>query len=114
MILIYDFVAVLDEIRYMSQPHRTFGMERQACERWLELIAEPLICGTGSGPAKQQQYHRFVKVVAQLFRANMGAELAFRLELAVRSWSEFELDPDVMQAIVCRIHEQIKLTAWAA
>lgn len=77
-----------------------FDLDRQVTEDALAAISEPLLRAGREPAPRLQQYRWFLRELAGVLREREGWDLAFELELLLRRWAGFGLNPRRMQLLV--------------
>ncbi len=103
-----ETVRVLDEIRNSEEPYPVFGEDPALVEADLARFTQLLLEGAGLARITVMQYLWYVRELARVFRTRTGRELAFQLELVMRKWRAFGLEPNTMQFIFREIHCRLK------
>jgi len=95
----------LDEIRRSTEPTPVYGL---APDRALELfrqLTEPMFEGAALPKAMLMQLRWYVSELSRLFRTRYGYALSFQLELSLRKWRDYGVEPNTLQFVlteVCR------------
>ena len=84
-----------------------YGQEQELCEHVLRRIVDPLLEQAGMELCRVDQYHWFLRELAKLFRTRHGHDLSFSIELVMRKWSGFGLEPRVMGFLLCLILREL-------
>lgn len=103
-----ETVAVLDEIRHSTEPCLAYGLKPEQCEQVFKEITEPMLVGAALPMVILNQFRWYVRELTKLFRTKAGLDLAFNLELCMRKWLSFGLEPNTMQFLFCEIHRRLK------
>ena len=92
--------ATLDRIRHNSKALSIYEMPADLAEVAVWELGKVLV-GNQHLPAIQQHAYRwFLREVARLMRTKTGWDLALELEICMRKWVAYKLDPLLMQALV--------------
>ena len=100
--------AVLKEIQRSTEPTAAYALDPEPAEELLKSITEPMIGGAALPKVTLQQMRWYVRDLSGAFRTRYGYALASQVELAMRRWAAFCLDPDIMQSLLCAVIEQLK------
>ena len=93
--------------RESNGPCVLFGQEQELCEHVLRRIVDPLLDQAGMAMCRVDQYHWFLREMAKLFRTRLGHDLTFSIELCMRKWVGFGLEPKVMGFLLCLILREL-------
>jgi hypothetical protein len=56
---------------------------------------------------QQNAYRWYLRELSKLLRTKTGWDLALELEIALRKWAAYRLDPELLQALMCDCYEHI-------
>jgi len=93
----------LDAIRHSDEPSPVYGLESDRAIELLREVTEPMFEGAALPAAVLMQVRWFVLELARLFRTRYGYALAFQLELLLRKWHDFGVEPNTLQFIVTEV-----------
>ncbi|MBM3313836.1 hypothetical protein FJY70_04500 [candidate division WOR-3 bacterium] len=99
--------AVLDEIRAGAK-NPLYGTAPATASAELKRLVVPLLEGSGLPRLAIMHYGWFLREVALLWRSRTGRDLAFYLELCIRKWVGFGLEPNTLQFFVCELFQRLK------
>ena len=102
-----DVIVVLEEIRAGAE-NALYGAAPAASEELFHRHVESLLEGAGLPVLQVIHYRWFLRELARLWRTRKGRDLAFHLELCIRKWVGFGLEPRTLQFLVCEAHERLK------
>ncbi len=97
----------LDEIRGTDAPSAVYGLEPAKAEALLRQLTEPMFEGASLPMAVVMQLRWFVLELAKVFRTRVGYALAFQLELVLRKWRDYGVEPNTLQLVLCEVWRQI-------
>ena len=93
----------LDEIRRSTEPTPVYGL---APDRALELfrqLTEPMFEGAALPKAVLMQLRWYVSELSRLFRTRYGYALSFQLELSLRKWRDYGVEPNTLQFVMVEV-----------
>jgi hypothetical protein len=85
---------LLARVRASPSPERVFGLESAAADAMARGAIDPLIEGAALPLPKLNQYRWFVSELCRLMRTKSGPDLAFCMELLLKKWLGFGLEPN--------------------
>jgi len=97
----------LDAIRHSDEPSPVYGLESDRAIELLREVTEPMFEGAALPAAVLMQVRWFVLELARLFRTRYGYALAFQLELLLRKWHDFGVEPNTLQFIVTEVARHV-------
>jgi hypothetical protein len=92
--------ATLDRIRHSSRVLSVYEMPADLAEAAVWEIGKVLVANQHLPMIQQHSYRWFLREVAKLMRTKTGWDLALELEISMRKWVAYKLDPLLMQALV--------------
>ena len=112
---------LLDRVRHKSKVLSLYDMPADLAEAAVWEIGRTLLERTELSFVQQNGYRWYLRELSRLLRDKTGWELALELEIALRKWVAYKLDPLLLQALLqeCYGHiaamtpEQIESTAEA-
>ncbi len=93
--------AVFARIRTYDWTLLVFGMSQSQTWRLVEARVENRINAAGVAIQQRNQYRSCVWEMLKAFRTETGEPLVRALEFAVRKWANFELEPALLQQLLC-------------
>ncbi len=99
--------AVLDRIRHSSKALSTYEMPADLAEVAVWEIGKVLVDNQHLPNVQYQTYRWFLREVSKLLRTRTGWDLALELEICMRKWQDYRLDPVLCQALVRECCERI-------
>jgi hypothetical protein len=99
--------VVLDRIRHSSRVLSIFEMPADLAETAVWEIGKVLVDNQHLPNVQYQTYRWFLREVSKLLRTKTGWDLALELEIVLRKWQDFRLDPVLSQALVRECCERI-------
>lgn len=93
--------AVLTRIRTYPWVLSVFGMSPSRAWRLVQAKVERHINTSGVMRQQVNQYRRYVHELLKLFRTQFGPLLARDIELVIRKWANFGLNPTLLQDLLC-------------
>jgi hypothetical protein len=103
-----DAQQMLGAIRTAKKPGRLYGMDPANAEAEIRAIVMPMLEGSGIRQSDVLQYWWFLREACRLFRTRQAADLAFNLELVMRKWYTFGLEPNTLQFLTGEVYNRIK------
>lgn len=97
-----DFISALDRIRG-AEENPLLGLPPDSAETLVRRLILPLLQQAGLPRLTILHYSWFLRELARLWRTLPGPDLAFHLELAVRKWTGYGLEPSTLQLLICEI-----------
>jgi len=95
----------LDEIRRSAEPSAIYGLAPDRAQDLFRQLTEPMFEGAALPATSLMQVRWFVQELARLFRTRYGYALSFQLELSLRKWRDYGIEPNTLQLVlveVCR------------
>ena len=99
---------LLDSLRSDGKPYPVYQQPPETADEQVCAVGQSLVTDANLQFAKRNQYMWFVRELARLFRTRYGRDLAFHLEMVLRKWQDLGLSPNIMQIIVCEVHNTLK------
>jgi hypothetical protein len=100
--------TVLDGIRTGNEKSPLFGKEGTTAEAETNALVLPMLESSGMKRGDVLQYGWFLREVAKIYRTREGADLVFCIEMTLRKWLGFGLEPNTMQFLVCETWRRLK------
>jgi hypothetical protein len=98
---------VLDRIRHSSKVLSIYEMPADLAEAAVWEIGKVLVDYQHLKNVQYQTYRWFLREVSKLLRTKTGWDLALELEICLRKWQDYRLDPVLSQALVRECCERI-------
>ena len=92
-------------------PTVVYGLGQELVERALRKIVDPVLEASGLVSVRVDQYHWFVRELSRQFRTRVGNDLAFGVELVMKKWQGYGLEPNTMQLLLCMIDKELRVLA---
>jgi hypothetical protein len=92
-------------------PTVVYGLGQELVERALRKIVDPVLEASGLVSVRVDQYHWFVRELSRQFRTRVGNDLAFGVELVMKKWQGYGLEPNTMQLLLCMIDKELRILA---
>ena len=90
----------LDWVRHRSKVLSLYEMPADLAELAVWEIGKLLLENQGLMMVQYNQYRWFLRELAKLLRNRTGWDLALELEISLRKWAAYRLDPVLLQALV--------------
>jgi hypothetical protein len=92
--------SLLDRIRHSSKVLSTYEMPSDLAEAAVWEIGRMLLDEQRVPMVSYNQFHWFPREMAKLLRTRTGWDLALELEICLRKWAAYRMDPVLLQALV--------------
>jgi hypothetical protein len=99
--------ATLDRFRHSSKVLSIYEMPADLAEAAVWEIGKVLVDNQHLPMAQQHSYRWFLREVAKLLRTRTGWDLALELEICLRKWVGYNVDPVLLQALLRECCERI-------
>jgi hypothetical protein len=99
--------AVLDRIRHSSRALSIYEMPADLAEAAVWEVCRVLMANQQLPVIQQHTYRWFLREVSKLLRTMTGWDLALELEICMRKWVAYNLDPLLLQALTRECCERI-------
>ena len=99
-------LMLIEDIRHSEAPFWVYGLDQDACLRWLGRVYGPVLAGLCNSGPERLSYFRFLRCVVELYRKYFGEELGFYLEKKVRNALELGLDECKIEFLLVSMHHQ--------
>ena len=97
----------LDWVRHRSKVLSLYEMPADLAELAVWEIGKLLLENQGLMMVQYNQYRWFLRELAKLLRNRTGWDLALELEISLRKWAAYKLDPELLQALLCECYDHI-------
>jgi hypothetical protein len=97
--------AMLDGLRSMAGLLPVYDLESTLVEQAVAAAGLPIVTEAGVRMVTFNQFRWFLRELARVFRTKMGWDLAFEMEVLLRKWHGYGLDPHLMQLVVRKCRE---------
>jgi len=101
--------AVLEQIRRSTRPTPVYGSTPQQAEELFRHITDQMLEGCPLPLCTIQQMRWYVRELSAKFRSRYGYALSFQLELVLRKWAAFGMEPNTMQLLLREVYRQLVL-----
>jgi hypothetical protein len=99
--------AVLDRIRHSSKVLSIYEMPSDLAEAAVWEIGKVLVDNQHLPMVQYNTYRWYLRELSKLLRTKTGWDLALELELCLKKWVGFCLDPAMLQALMRECYERI-------
>ena len=99
--------AVLDRIRHTGKVLSIYEMPADLAEAAVYEIGRILLDEQRLPMVPYNQFRWFLRELAKLLRTRTGWDLALELEICLRKWASYKMDPVLLQALVRECLERI-------
>jgi hypothetical protein len=91
---------VLDRIRHSSKFLSVYDMPADLAEAAVWEVGKALLDNLKMPMVQYNNYRWFLRELSKLLRTKTGWDLALELEICLRKWSVYLLDPKALQALL--------------
>jgi len=98
---------LLDRIRHRSKVLSLFDMPSDLAEAAVWEIGRIVLGPMQLSFANLNGYRWYLREVSKLLRTKTGWDLALELEICLRKWAAYNLDPELLQALFCECYDHI-------
>jgi hypothetical protein len=98
---------VLDRIRHSSKVLSLYEMPSDLAEAAVWEIGKMVLENQHLPLVQYNQFRWFLRELSKLLRARTGWDLALELEICLRKWVAYKLDPVLLQALMRESYERI-------
>ena len=98
--LLPDTQKILDRIRHRSKVVSVYEMPSDLAEAAVWEIGRVLVENQRLPMAQANTYRWFLRELSRLLRTKTGWDLALELEICLRKWAAYRLDPVMLQALL--------------
>jgi hypothetical protein len=99
--------AVLDRIRHSSKFLSVFEMPADLAEAAVWEIGKIVLADRGLPMVLQNGYRWYLRELSKLLRTKTEWDLALELEICLRKWVGYKLDPELLQTLLRECCERI-------
>ncbi|HDQ99485.1 MAG TPA: hypothetical protein ENN51_04270 [candidate division WOR-3 bacterium] len=103
-----ETLELLERLRTAGRPLPLYGQEPGTAQQAVRAIAELIYEGAAVSVVRRLQYRWFANELARVFCSRTGPALVFQLELVLRKWVAFGLEPDAVQFLLRAIVERFE------
>lgn len=105
--------AILRRIRSTDRPLYVFGQSHSRIVRPVKARTERRINSAGVALQNVNVYRRYVHELVKAFRKETGERLAQAIELTIRKWSNFGLEPALLQGLLKDVFVRLEQQGYA-
>jgi hypothetical protein len=98
---------LLDMIRHSSKVLSVYEMPADLAEAAVWEIGRVVLENQHLPLIEQNQYRWFLRELSKLLRKRTGWDLALELEICLRKWTAYRLDPVLLQALLRECYGRI-------
>ena len=98
---------MLERVRHMSKVLSLYDMPADLAEAAVWEIGRTLLDRMELPPVTQSGYRWYLRELSKLLRAKTGWELALELEITLRKWVGYRLDPQLLQDLLYECYSHI-------
>jgi hypothetical protein len=98
---------LLDRVRHKRKCLTLYDMPSDLAEAAVWEIGKVLLDHQGLQMVKYNTYRWYLRELSKLLRTKTGWDLALELEICLRKWVGFCLDPVLLQALLRECYERI-------
>ena len=98
---------LLERVRHKSTVLSLYDMPSDLAEAAVWEIGRSLLERMQLRMTEQNAYRWYLRELSKLLRTRTGWDLALELEIALRKWVGYRLDPELLQALLCECYDHI-------
>ena len=98
---------LLSRVRASPSPEAVYGLSPGAAEARAHSVIDPLVEGTGLPVARLNQYRWYLAELCRLMRTRSGPDLAYCMELMIKKWLSFGLEPNSVVVLARELFERL-------
>ncbi len=98
---------LLDRIRHRSKVLSLYDMPSDLAEAAVWEIGRMMLDRQNLPLVEQNAYRWYLRELSKLLRTKTGWDLALELEICLRKWAAYKLDPELLQALLCECYDHI-------
>ena len=98
---------LLDRIRHRSKVLSLYDMPSDLAEAAVWEIGRVMLEHQNLPLVEQNAYRWYLRELSKLLRTKTGWDLALELEICLRKWAGYKLDPELLQALLCECYDHI-------
>jgi len=98
---------LLVRIRCRSKVLSLFDMPSDLAEAAVWEIGSTVLESQGLRLVEQNAYRWYLRELSKLLRTKTDWDLALELEICLRKWAGYRLDPELLQALLCECYDHI-------
>jgi hypothetical protein len=98
---------LLERVRHKRKVLSLFDMPSDLAEAAVWEIGKSMVEHQHLPAVQQNAYRWYLRELSKLLRTKTGWDLALELEIALRKWAAYRLDPELLQALMCDCYEHI-------
>jgi hypothetical protein len=98
---------LLERVRHKRKVLSLFDMPADLAEAAVWEIGRVVLEHQSLPLVEQNCYRWYLRELSKLLRTKTGWDLALELEICLRKWVGFRLDPELLQALLCECYEHI-------
>lgn len=108
-----EMTDVIEDVKLtMTEPG--FGLAPETCDALVLATTDSLLTGAALPLVVLNAYRWFCRELGRLLRTKCGEVLALNLELLLRKWLTFGLEPNTLQLLVSVVYNKLKAEAHVA
>ena len=98
---------VLDRIRHSSKFLSVFEMPSDLAEAAVWEIGKIVLADLGLAMVQENGYRWYLRELSKLLRTKTDWDLALELEICLRKWVAYRLDPGLLQTLLRECYDRI-------
>jgi hypothetical protein len=98
---------LLERVRHKRKVLSLFDMPSDLAEAAVWEIGRTVLDHQRLSLVDQNGYRWYLREVSKLLRTKTDWDLALELEICLRKWVAYSLDPELLQALLCECYDHI-------
>ena len=98
---------LLDRVRHKRKVLSLYDMPSDLAEAAVWEIGKSMLDHQALPLVEQNAFRWYLRELSRLLRTKTGWDLALELEICLRKWVAYKLDPELLQALLCECYEHI-------
>jgi len=98
---------LLEQMRHRSKVLSLYDMPADLAEAAVWEMGRTTLTRMSLPLVEFNGYRWYLREVAKLLRTKTGWDLALELEICLRKWVGYRLDPELLQALLCECYDHI-------
>jgi len=98
---------LLDRVRHSRKTLSVYEMPSDLAEAAVWEIGKIVLEDSHLPLVQHNAFRWYLRELSKLLRTKVGWDLALELEICLRKWLAYQLDPALLQALLCESYERI-------
>jgi hypothetical protein len=99
--------SVLDRIRHSSKVLSIYEMPADLAEAAVWEIGKIVLADRGLAMVQENGYRWYLRELSKLLRTKTEWDLALEMEICLRKWAAYKLDPELLQTLLRECYDRI-------